>query len=661
MSRLFHTKPGKLIRTGTLILVLLTLASCSVLPAARQEAILQAQTERTFVPVTRGNIAGKISFIGNLQYNQSATQVWKTSGVIDKVYVEVGDSVKKGDILAELETGSMTSSAILAEKNYIDQQENLENVRESTSASMQAYLTLSQKESALKTAKLEQEALYYPRATQEEMERAWDALALASLNFNYAKQDYDHLVEIGEPFEGYEPSRTVRFFGRTFTIGGNSKSGRERKFDDYVSTYNTLVSAYETYLWTTGEPTATDYAIAEGNVQVAQMEYDKALEEYLSYENMPRVKDVSLAEAGLRTAETAYNARFIIAPFDGTVTSLTALEGYYVTQGSTALRVDDMERIFVPISIPELDFNEVQNGAEVAIIVDAIPGKTYHGHIFSISDASQAEGNATVFSAMVEVEDPDNAMLAGMTAEISLPSHEKTGVLLVPNSAITYENGVPMVTVVNGDVWESVEVRLGIVTDSVSEVMESGLVREGAQLAVENVSDAALNVLGLDASSLNTGTSGRRGIITRPTSTPPAPVPRPTGTVVSEPVEGVPMYRRDPDTPVDESRRIPVTDAEITPETTGTTLYRRDPELPAEASPSVLPTEVAPESEDSRPPMGEGFDPRQGGPGGRPDFLGGEPPAGFGGPRPDFSDDNPRPGRPSATPVPDEGIPAEKG
>ena len=131
-------------------------------------------------------------------------------------------------------------------------------------------------------AKLAQEALYYPRATREEMERAWDKFALANLNFNYAKQDYDYLVSINEPWEGFEEPREIRFGRMRIVTGGDSRSGRERKFEDYVSTYNTLVSAYEKYVWMSGQPSATDYAVAEGNVEVAQMEYDKALEEYLS-------------------------------------------------------------------------------------------------------------------------------------------------------------------------------------------------------------------------------------------------------------------------------------------------------------------------------------------------------------------------------------------
>ena len=495
------------------------MASCSLIPSSlipgSGQNNVTPETQEILIPVTRGSISSELSYVGNLQYNQSADMTWKTGGVIDKVNVQVGDQVKKGDVLAVLATDSLTPSVILAEKTMIEQQEKLEDVLDSASNQMQAYVTLNEKEKALIQAKLDQEALYYPRATREEMERAWDSFALAHLNFNYAKQDYDYLVSINEPWEGFEEPREIRFGRMSIVTGGDSRSGRERKFEDYVSAYNTLVSAYEKYVWTSGQPSATDYAVAEGNVEVAQMEYDKALEEYLSYENLPRAKDVFTAEASLKNAETNYNQRFIIAQFDGTVTSLSAVEGYYVTKGAAALRLDDKSRIFIPISIPELDISAVKNGTEVSIVLDAVSGKTYSGHIYTIADASAVSGNTTAFSAMVEVYDPDDKMLAGMTAEVSMEVDERNDVLLIPNTAVTYADGKSYVTVMNGEERQQLEIQLGAVSGNVSEVI-SGNLREDAQLVVSSISSAALIQLGLDPADYQGG--GQQNMPERPST-----------------------------------------------------------------------------------------------------------------------------------------------
>ena len=517
MKNSLRIAKGKTVRDIFLKMVpavfLLMLASCSLIPGSLtsrfggNSAAELPEDTAVLVPVVRGNISSTISFVGNLRYNQSADLTWKTGGVIDSVNVKVGDKVKKGDILAVLATDSLTPSVIIAEKNMIDRREALEDVIGSGSARMDAYSKLTEKEAALTKAKLEQEALYYPRSTRQEMELAWDTLALAHLNFNYAKQDYDHLVAINESWEGNEPDKTLRFFGRKVRVGGDNRSGRERKFEEYVSAYNNYVSAYEKYLWVAGQPKAVDYAIAEGNVQVAQLEYDKALEEYLSYDTMPREKDVHAAEVSLNSAETSYNQRFIIAQFDGTVTSVSAIKDYYVVRGDAAVRVDDMSRIFVPISIPELDLNSVAVGTPVSISVDAVSGRKYSGHIYDISDASNSSGTMTVFSGMVLVDDPDERLFAGMTAEVSLPQNEKTNVILIPNSAITYADGKPTVVIADGGAGQKTEIQLGTVSDNVSEVT-SGNLKEGMQLAVSSVSANALRELGLDPKEYLDGPEG---------------------------------------------------------------------------------------------------------------------------------------------------------
>lgn len=529
-------KRRSLVSCCVLLITVLALASCSLIPESLKSKLNPSNgpaQQEILVPVTRGPISASLSFVGNLRYKQSSELTWKTNGVIEKVYVKVGDSVKKDDILAELDPDFLSSTVLIAEKTMIEGQENLEDVKESESSRMQAYVDLNIKEIALTNAKLEQEALYYPRATRYEMERAWDAFALANLNFNYAKQDYDFQVSTGEGWEGFEEGREVRSFGgKKVIIGADSRSARERKFEDYVSTYEELVSAYEKYVWTSGRPSATDYAVAEGNVQVAQKEYEKALETYRSYDTLPREKDVHAAEIALNNAEIVYKQRYIYAPFDGTVTSVDAVESYYITKGTNAFRLDDMSRIYIPLSISELDLSLVSPGTPVKITVDAVEGKTFSGKILDISEASAASGNTTSFDALVAFDSPEEGLLAGMTAEVSVPAYEKDNALLIPSEAVTYKDGKPTVTVVSGTENREIEISTGIVSGNVIEVVSDNL-REGEMLSVSSISADSLRALGLDPADYIT--SDRPA---RPESGGFGPGNAPFGTMPAEPPSG---------------------------------------------------------------------------------------------------------------------------
>ena len=84
------------------------------------------------------------------------------------------------------------------------------------------------------------------------------------------------------------------------------------------------------------------------------------------------------------------------------------------------------------------------------------------------------------------MDDPDKRMLAGLTAEVTVPLKEKTDVLLVPNEAITYTDGAARVTAVNENNRQTIEIRIGIITDTMTEVTSANL-QEGQELSVIGV------------------------------------------------------------------------------------------------------------------------------------------------------------------------------
>jgi multidrug resistance efflux pump len=298
--------------------------------------------------------------------------------------VKLGDSVKKGDVLAELETDSMKSAVILAEKTLIDAQEALSDVIETKTSKMNAYSTLTVNEISLKSTKQAQEALYYPRADQLTIEMAYDAYMLAVENFNYAKADYDSVKNS----KGWEDQ------------------ARQTYYESYLSTYNAMIEAYENWVWTKGQPTDTELAVAQGAVAVAQQAYDEALKEYQTYESMPRQKDIQEAEINVTNAENVYNKRNIIASFDGTVTSSQAEVGHYVEAGTVAFGIDDMTSIFIPLQISEIDIHKLFVGQKVNISLDAVPDKTYSGIIGKISDLGEESDSIVTFETLVEIQIP---------------------------------------------------------------------------------------------------------------------------------------------------------------------------------------------------------------------------------------------------------------
>ena len=78
--------------------------------------------------LARGDLTATIGATGSVRANQSADLLWLTTGTVDKVNVEVGDQVNKGDILADLLQTSLPQNVILAQTDLVSAQQALTNL-----------------------------------------------------------------------------------------------------------------------------------------------------------------------------------------------------------------------------------------------------------------------------------------------------------------------------------------------------------------------------------------------------------------------------------------------------------------------------------------------------------------------------------------------------
>jgi len=83
---------------------------------------------------------------------QSAVLNWQTTGIVERVSVDVGDPVSRNDVLASLNKQSLNQSIIMAEADLASAQTALEDLINSDTARAQAALDLDDAEEAYKKA-----------------------------------------------------------------------------------------------------------------------------------------------------------------------------------------------------------------------------------------------------------------------------------------------------------------------------------------------------------------------------------------------------------------------------------------------------------------------------------------------------------------------------
>ena len=102
-------------------------------------------------PIARGQLTATVGATGTVRAVQSASLNWQINGVVDKVNVQVGDHVSKGDVLATLDESQLPQSVILARSDLVAAQKALQDASSDT-ASAQAAIDLQNAQDAYKKA-----------------------------------------------------------------------------------------------------------------------------------------------------------------------------------------------------------------------------------------------------------------------------------------------------------------------------------------------------------------------------------------------------------------------------------------------------------------------------------------------------------------------------
>jgi HlyD family secretion protein len=102
-------------------------------------------------PLTRGELTATVGATGTVRAAQSAALNWQTSGTVEQVTADVGDAVRRDEVLASLAMDSVPQAVIQAQANLVTAQRALEDARSST-GSAKAAIALNQAEEAYKKA-----------------------------------------------------------------------------------------------------------------------------------------------------------------------------------------------------------------------------------------------------------------------------------------------------------------------------------------------------------------------------------------------------------------------------------------------------------------------------------------------------------------------------
>ena len=161
----------------------------------------------------------------------------------------------------------------------------------------------------------------------------------------------------------------------------------------------------------------------------------------------------------------------VVSDYDGYIVSLDVLEGMPYEKDQQFCTIADAGTLNLKVEIDELDIDGVKEGQKASVVFDAFEDETYEGTVEKISGVGNNAGGVTTYTVTIAMEG-NTRLKNAMSATATIELESKDNVLLIPVDAIETIGDEKYVQVVNGEEMVQTPVRLGLVNDEYAEVTE---------------------------------------------------------------------------------------------------------------------------------------------------------------------------------------------
>ena len=175
--------------------------------------------------------------------------------------------------------------------------------------------------------------------------------------------------------------------------------------------------------------------------------YEKGLVSANDYENAKlsyeqAVQQVKVQQQNVQKAQTNLGYATITSPIDGIVLSKEVEEGQTVASAMTTptlfIIAQDLTDMRVIADIDEADIGGVKEGQRVSFTVDAFPDDTFEGKVTQVRQEATTESNVVTYEVVISAPNEHLKLKPGLTANVTIYTLERNGVLAVPSRAIRF-------------------------------------------------------------------------------------------------------------------------------------------------------------------------------------------------------------------------------
>lgn len=170
--------------------------------------------------------------------------------------------------------------------------------------------------------------------------------------------------------------------------------------------------------------------VAADDFDNAKLSYTQAKEQVVS------------AKEEVQRAQTNLSYATITSPIDGVVLSKSVEEGQTVAASFSTPELftiaQDLTNMQVVADVDEADIGDVKEGERVSFTVDAYPDDTFEGEVKQVRQEATTTNNVVTYEVVISAPNADLKLKPGLTANVTIYTAERKGVLSVPSKALRF-------------------------------------------------------------------------------------------------------------------------------------------------------------------------------------------------------------------------------
>jgi HlyD family secretion protein len=362
--------------------------------------------------VDRGNLRNTVTATGTLQAVTTVQVGSQASGTISALYADFNSVVKKGQVVAQLDPSTA--------KAQVDQARA--NVQQARASLAQARAAVTNSRAGISDAQAKN------LAAKSTVQNNQAGVSASEANVAVLKAQQDDAQSYLKQQESLLKAGVIA----------------QRDYDVAMTAYKTAEARYNQAVAQLNQSKLSEQSSASAGIAQSQaaVEQSKAQLQQAQAQVEQNSAQVQQAEAALSLAEVNLSHTTIASPIDGIVVSRDVNVGQTVAASLSAPTLftiaNDLTQMQVIANIDQADIGLVEQAKSVKFAVDAFPGKDFDGKIQEMRLNPVNVQNVVTYNVVIDVNNPEQTLKPGMTANLVITIDERNNVLKVPNSALRF-------------------------------------------------------------------------------------------------------------------------------------------------------------------------------------------------------------------------------